>query len=671
MRKIKLNLAKILSFIMLISLVLGNFSEKVVKASQGGYDFYTIENRSFVNYLSYGNKMILAYESTDNESSKKLTISSVENGKETIINEIEGSYSANLTESKVDNVILLDLLPYGEEAVSYKKVNLSENKVYDITEEEYKSLQDNVEEEEKVWSDGEKEEVLQKINKRTGLNLTIKDKKLEYINEYYSEYVNGNERIGIELGYRNSEKSVIEFYVRYTNENENEHYSGLVFGDYVFIRSNKINLYPTYTVSNGDLYIFTESDEEFSSDCEIIKVTKEGKESHKSIDEITNNSYMEVNGEYIYIGHYVKDGYIPKLNIYKLNGNSYALVNTIHYINRVLSLDGNNSTFLRVNDEKLEIAKLKGADIEVLYDVSSILGNASELNGILFLGIEENYVLGYDNKIIVMQKNNSNQPSKPENPENNDNVVIKPSEDKVLVEVSKINPNEKNEININTEFTANNVEVVINDVESLKKGTGSLNINVNNGVELNLPLAIIDKALLDGAKSIAVKLDILENSYILNDVKGVNKVFDFNLIVNKEEGSTFIHNFKDGQAEVTLNLTDKDLEGLNKDNIVVYYYNDAEKKFEAMETNVEDNKVTFKTSHFSKYVIAEKIEDNAENIPNAHDTNSSNNAENKNETSKGTLPNTGAVLSSNIILIIALGLLLIGRAMFIRRKKTA
>lgn len=300
MRKIKLNLAKILSFIMLISLVLGNFSEKVVKASEGGDDFYTIENRSFVNYLSYGNKMILAYESTDNESSKKLTISSVENGKETIINEIEGSYSANLTESKVDNVILLDLLPYGEEAVSYKKVNLSENKVYDITEEEYKSLQDNVEEEEKVWSDGEKEEVLQKINKRTGLNLTIKDKKLEYINEYYSEYVNGNERIGIELGYRNSEKSVIEFYVRYTNENENEHYSGLVFGDYVFIRSNKINLYPTYTVSNGDLYIFTESDEEFSSDCEIIKVTKEGKESHKSIDEITNNSYMEVNGEYIY-----------------------------------------------------------------------------------------------------------------------------------------------------------------------------------------------------------------------------------------------------------------------------------------------------------------------------------------------------------------------------------
>ncbi|MDU5110341.1 MAG: LPXTG cell wall anchor domain-containing protein [Clostridium sp.] len=687
MKKIKLHLARILTFMMLIGLVSGGFWGKEVKAAEGGYEFHTIENSRMLNYLPYGNKMILAYENADDESPKKVTISSVENGKETILYEIEGGYAVNLSEAIADNVILLAFLPDGGEATAYKKFNLNENKIYDITEKEYISLEGHVEEEEKVWSDSEKEEVLQKINKKAGTNLTIKDKKLEAVDEYYSEYVNGNERIGIELDYRNSEKSVVEFYVSYTKNDLREHYSGLIFGDYVFVRTNKTFLFPTYIVDNGNLYIFTETDEEFSTKCEIIKITKDGVETHKSIDEVTNNSYMEVNGEYLYISHYVREGYIPRLNIYKANGNRYELVKSIDNIGEVSSLDGNSKILLSVNGEKLELIKLTGANTEVLYDLSDVVTGLS--------GIENNYVLytynGEAPSIIVMQKSTPNQPSEPEVPENpevpetpenpgdngnNNNVVIKPSEDKVIAEVYKINPNEKNEIKVNTNSSAKKVDVVIKDIESLKNGKGSLNITMNNGVQLNLPLSAIDKSLLDGAKDVTISLEIVEDSAILKDINAVNKVFDFNLIVNKEDGSTFIHNFKDGQVEITISLTDKDLEGLNKDNLVVYYYNDATKKFEAMETKVEGNEVTFKTPHFSKYVVAEKLVDKDENVTkpeentNSSDTNPSD-TNSKTEAGKGNLPNTGAVVSTSAILVIALAAVVVGGALFIRKKKHA
>ncbi|MGG7214946.1 LPXTG cell wall anchor domain-containing protein [Clostridium nigeriense] len=682
MRKIKLYLARLLTFMMLISLVSGDFFVKEVKAAEGEYEFYTIENKQLLNSLAYENKMILAYKSIDSENNQKITVSLVENGKETILYEVEDSYQVDLIESRSDNTVAVALLNYGDDSSKneYKKINLNEKKIYDITEEEYNSLLEYGEEDSKVWSDDEKEEVLQKINNKTGLNLTIKDKKLEGVDEYYSEYVNGNERIYIDLSYRNNEKSVIEFYVNYTNENISEHYSGLIFGDYVFIRTNEITLQPIYTVDNGDLYIFTETDDEFSMNFEIIKVTKDGVETHRSIDEGIGiaGAYMEVNGEYLYISQYVKDGYIPTLNIYQPNGDRYELVNSINNIGTVSSLDGNSKILLSLNDEKLELVKLTGANTEVLYDLSDVLVGEYVENYTYLSGIENNYIFDTYNGeapcIVVMQKNTPNQPfvpevpETPETPDNNDNVVIKPSDDKVVAEVSKINPNEKNEINVNTDSLVKKVDITIKDVESLKNGTGSLNITINNGVQLNLPLSVIDKSLLEGAKDVTIRLDVIENSEILKDIKGVNKVFDFNLIVSKEDGSTFIHNFKDGQAEIIISLADKDLEGLNKDNIVVYYYNDAEKNFEAMETKVDGNKVTFITSHFSKYVIAEKLDDS--NVIDKNENKTEPEDKNNTETGKETLPNTGAVVSSSVIFALGVAAV-VGGSMLFRKKRHA
>ena len=58
--------------------------------------------------------------------------------------------------------------------------------------------------------------------------------------------------------------------------------------------------------------------------------------------------------------------------------------------------------------------------------------------------------------------------------------------------------------------------------------------------------------------------------------------------------------------EVTLALTDEDLKGLDRSKLVVLYYNEETKEYEEMKTVVDGNNVTFKTPHFSKFIVAEK-----------------------------------------------------------------
>ena len=100
-----------------------------------------------------------------------------------------------------------------------------------------------------------------------------------------------------------------------------------------------------------------------------------------------------------------------------------------------------------------------------------------------------------------------------------------------------------------------------------------------------------------------------------------------------------------------------------------------------METSVNGNEVTFKTPHFSKYVVAEKIETKTEEVASNEGSNgsnasngttvSNNNTENKSEAGKGQLPETGARVSSTTILVLAVGMLAIGGAMFFRKRRHA
>lgn len=124
--------------------------------------------------------------------------------------------------------------------------------------------------------------------------------------------------------------------------------------------------------------------------------------------------------------------------------------------------------------------------------------------------------------------------------------------------------------------------------------------NGNNAYSLDYQNHLLNKYVLkDGKYNI-------ENSELLKGLKSVNKVFDFNLQIEYADKSVkSIHKFADGVAEITLALTDEDLKTLDKNKIKVLYYNEETKKYEALETSVDGNNITFKTSHFSKFIVAE------------------------------------------------------------------
>ena len=203
------------------------------------------------------------------------------------------------------------------------------------------------------------------------------------------------------------------------------------------------------------------------------------------------------------------------------------------------------------------------------------------------------------------------------------------------------NPNGKNEVVIKN--PSNEIRLEIKDIESIKAGNGYFEIK-NGENTILLPFSLIDKDLLKEGSSIIFEMKANEDATIMAGIKGVKKVFEFNLFVKTSDNLVKIHNFKNGVATVTLKLTDEDLKGLNKENLAVFYYNEETKTFEQMETTINGNEVTFKTSHFSKFIIAEK-------------------ASNENGV---TLPATGG---NNPIYLIIIGLIIVGAGAFMLLNK--
>ena len=203
------------------------------------------------------------------------------------------------------------------------------------------------------------------------------------------------------------------------------------------------------------------------------------------------------------------------------------------------------------------------------------------------------------------------------------------------------NPNGKNEVVIKN--PSNEIRLEIKDIESIKAGNGYFEIK-NGENTIVLPFSLIDKELLKEGSSIIFEMKVNEDTTIMAGIKGVKKVFEFNLFVKTGDNLVKIHNFKNGVATVTLKLTDEDLKGLNRGNLAVFYYNEETKTFEQMETTINGNEVTFKTSHFSKFIIAEKA---------------------SNE-SGVTLPATGG---NNPIYLIIIGVIIVGAGAFMLLNK--
>lgn len=699
MRKFKLFIASMLTYFMAISLLPTSLLQTIAKAAENEYttlvksDYYLRANGQ------YKDKALIAYTKPGFDS-KEVYLSLVEGGKETLLKEIKDSRVSRIITNKKSKAVIEYYNSNYENY--YEEFNFDNLEFRSISEKEYEDFEIDSND---FYSYGSYstyihygtenkdeiiENVLQKINKSYDkYNFTISDKEPSY-NMNETKYSNDNEDITIymyEKGSYNEELNIkidlYDFKIKEYNKLSDtyKYYAGIVTDKNVLIeeysKSEEFeNRYMEMIYQGKDsLFLYHYLDNGKKKTIEVkgneIIVNQISDFNLWNSTKIGNDLYVYNNGN-------------KKLEIYSLEGNQYKISKEIDCLASKLSYLKKSEfpIMLQKENGKVYFSQIVDGNIIKKVDITNGLSkfydinteNSNEFSSTLYIQCDnyENYFISNNNDFMIVQKNKSYDPSQPEEPNtpgDNGNVVVIPSDDKVIAEVSKINPNDKNEIKVNTEASAKKVEVLIKDVESLKSGTGSLNITINNGVTMNLPLSTIDKSLLEGADNVTIKLDVVENSDIIKQIKAVNKVFDFNLIINKGNESLNIHNFKDGLAEVTLNLTDEDLKELNKDKLVVYYYNDVEKTFEAMETVVNGNKITFKTPHFSKYVVAEKVTDTNGGSSPSEGTND--NTNNNTEIGKGNLPETGSVVSNNVILVLAIGIVAIGGIMFFRKRKHA
>ena len=694
MKKFKVFMASVLTYFMAMSILPTTLLQTVANAAENKYSVLVKSDYYLRAEEQYKDSFIVAYGKADDKSKEgEITISLVKGGIETVLKKVNGYYDVQIVEDKSDDskVLLKTLKDYRgqSEDDNYQEYSFKTNQFSNISKEKWdKNYTNGYEDINAKLTDELARKIINKVNEERNINIDINDKYYTAKEDESFSYKNdtGSLRIRIYPNYAN--ESIIQFGVDNNNYISGDNmYSGLVFNDYIYAAKNDFD-YIIDVNNNSNLYIhqYTYDDSWVRSNDSIIKVSN---------GELISSGKIDFNGEWesyltdlnnrLYFKNY--DG----IKQYRLEDNKYIFeenYNTMNNSGVIVKYNEKQIWLLESDNTKVNISKIENNKLDRILDVTAevnqlVNDNMKYTNTNMKVFNNDNIMLVNGSGFAIIQKSSSGEPSNPvepstpeipttpENPGNN-NEGTKPSEEKVVTEVTKINPNEKNEIPVKTTEGTKNIEVVIKDIEAIKNGNGSLNIATDNGVKINLPLSIIDKSLLEGAKNVTVKLDILENSDITKNVKGVNKVIDFNLIINKEDGTTNVHNFKDGLVEVKINLTDKDFEGLNKDKIVVYYYNDSTKAFEEMETVVNGNEVTFKTPHFSKYVIAEKMDTKNEETPaNGGNNGNDNTTENQAETGKGQLPETGARVSSSTILVLAIGILVVGGTMFFRKRKQA
>lgn len=214
----------------------------------------------------------------------------------------------------------------------------------------------------------------------------------------------------------------------------------------------------------------------------------------------------------------------------------------------------------------------------------------------------------------------------------------------VTLETSQIAKNGVNEITLALSTDVQTLETKI-DAAAINGGTGSLMMNANN-VTMEIPFSTVDFEGTTQGSYVSVKQNIIASDPILSGVKDIGKVFDFSLGTYKQDGTKIkdIHNFKSGKAKITVKLTSDDIKNLDITKLGAFYYNEGTKMWELIGGTFDKNAMTFtfETPHFSKYTIAQI---------------------------NGTLPQTGAFLNNNDLIIAALVLIVLGVVMFVKKPR--
>jgi LPXTG-motif cell wall-anchored protein len=658
---------------MVTTLIPTNLIGVVAKAAENK-NVNIIENDLYLRTAAqYGDKALVTYGIKTEDNKSAIRISLFDKGQEKVIKELvakDGETAWSIEEKSEEG------------KAAFSVYNVAENRVkfeYDFKTNELKEVNSEIidhkgysESRSEIYDKNVEQNLLNKINEKYNTNYTLA-----------KDYTDGGAHISVKnfkLEHEGKTIEAIEFNCNIRNAGEYgivEYYSGFIFKDLVLINKHSY-IYPNYDENTRKLTIYSKDEGNKAYNYSTISI--EGAITNEKIIldkdmRLSNHIIASVNGLTYMRGYIDSEEILVELRKnndgYHIN-NSYSMKDG--YTNIVVDKN-NNLWFLNGSSNKVNVNKIQNGQMTTAYELDTTKINHQFLQ--LYVYDENNIIVASPmGSIMISSKDNTGNPNEGNNNnqgDNNqgnnnqgsgnggnnnsgsDNVTIKPIENgQAKVEVATVNPNGENKINLQLDDSAKSVEVTFNDINSIKNGNGSIALNINNTANMNLPFSLIDKSLLDGATSVTVNLNTIVDSEIVKGFNAVNKVYDFTLTINKENGSVNIHNFANGVAEIKINVTDEDLKGLDRNNLSVFYYNEETKKFEEVETIVNGNEITFKTSHFSKYVIGEKSLAEVAN-------NGSSNTQ--------TLPKTGAVVSSTVIALIGLLLVAAGITLNSRRKR--
>lgn len=227
----------------------------------------------------------------------------------------------------------------------------------------------------------------------------------------------------------------------------------------------------------------------------------------------------------------------------------------------------------------------------------------------------------------------------------------------VNVDTSSLNKNVNTVVQVNVNDPSKNIVFSTDQINELvNNGSQSSAQIINSLGQIILPFQMLDlsnlglhpESRLSFNESVDTASDILKN------IRSTGKVFEFNLFTTDSQTgvSKAIHNFKNGMATITIKLSPEDIKGLDASKFAMLYYNETTKTFENLGGTFDKTKLTFtfKTPHFSKFVLAEV---------NTNGTAATNNT--------SSLPSTGSMI--NIDTLAFAGIAFLGAGSFVLLKK--
>ncbi|MDN4495127.1 S-layer homology domain-containing protein [Ureibacillus aquaedulcis] len=161
----------------------------------------------------------------------------------------------------------------------------------------------------------------------------------------------------------------------------------------------------------------------------------------------------------------------------------------------------------------------------------------------------------------------------------------------------------KSEVEINAEVvteTAPNVNVEVSKQALDKLAKSEKNFVINSGeVAITVPSKVLKAISNSATDTIDFKVGLVKNTEILGDGKALSDAYEFTISIGEDA------KFSSFEQPIAISLPVEPSEVMDADKVAAYYINEKTNELEFVISKYENGVVTFKTIHFSRFVVVE------------------------------------------------------------------